>query len=388
MNVIKDAVHNDIRISDFELSLLDSWEMQRLRRIRQLAITHLVYPGANHSRFEHSLGCMELAGRLCSTLGLDRGETEKIRAAALLHDVGHIAFSHEIENILEEFLGKSHEEISQQKASTGELADLIRAAGFSPSEIAKLIGGAGRGQLITSQIGSDRMDYLLRDSHYTGVAYGVIDASRIISKVAWKEGKLVLHEGALEAAEGLLIARFLMFSTVYLHHAVRIASRMLYKAVETGLRARLFPPKRLLEFDDAGLVHALSQNDEAAGLLDGLMNRRLYKRALEVETSKISDHLQKKLRDKAKLRAIEKEIAEAAGLPEASVAIDLDSYGARRQEKLLILEKSGALKAIEELSPVVKSIQTTQLSRLTTIVSCPSKSVPEVQEEAKKVLGL
>lgn len=178
---IRDPLHGTVVLSELEEKILDTPSMQRLRGIRQLAAAYLVYPGANHTRFEHSIGTLFLADRICRELKLPAEKAAKVRLAALLHDVGHTAFSHEAETILMRHIG-NHEEIGEKMVQSGEIADILSGS-YSAKEIA-LLPRTPLGEIITSDIGADRMDYLLRDSHYTGVAYGVIDADRICSTLS------------------------------------------------------------------------------------------------------------------------------------------------------------------------------------------------------------
>jgi len=123
--IVKDPLHQNIYIDDFEKKLIDTPEFQRLRRIKQLGVTYLVYPGATHTRFEHSLGTMQVASRMCDQLGLEADEKEKVRIYGLLHDVGHAAFSHESEKAIESFCG-NHEKIGKKKMQTGKLGETLK----------------------------------------------------------------------------------------------------------------------------------------------------------------------------------------------------------------------------------------------------------------------
>ena len=152
---IRDPLHGTVQLTPFEEKLLDTPQMQMLRGVRQLAMAYLVYPGANHTRFEHSIGTLFLADKICRELSLPSGQTEKIRAAALLHDVGHVAFSHEAEAVLKAKIG-DHEHVGKRLIMKSEVADVLREK-FAPAEIAGLCS-TPLGQIITSDIGADRMD--------------------------------------------------------------------------------------------------------------------------------------------------------------------------------------------------------------------------------------
>jgi len=271
MNTIRDPVHGDIELSDAEIQVLDSPEMQRLRRIKQLSFCSLVYPGANHTRFEHSLGTLYLAGRMAEKLGLEEDEKKKIRMAAMLHDVGHLPFSHSLEGLF----GVNHEENS--KAVIKRL-DALNDTGYNPNEIIKLLDGKGPGKIISSQIDADRMDYLARDSHYTGAAYGVVDTDRIIGVMGMESGELFFNEKGLIALESLLIGRNQMFAAVYFHHTVRIAEAMLQEAMKE-IKGLVKVDELLKMGDEEMKLFAKGKSKKAKEMLDLLDSRRLYKLA-------------------------------------------------------------------------------------------------------------
>ena len=252
----RDPVHVFIRLESAERDVVDSLPFQRLRDIHQLALTYLIYPGATHKRFEHSLGVMEVATRIYDTVtapqnirdesvrklipndGFDHGYWRRVlRMAALLHDVGHLPFSHAAEKLLPE--GSSHETISQTLIE-GDLADLLhKALHVRPSDVARLaLGNKYRGgpefdpwERILSEIivgnafGADRIDYLLRDSLHAGVSYGRFDHHRLIDTLRILPGEspsLGIEEGGLHAAEALVWARYFMYAQVYFHSVRRI----------------------------------------------------------------------------------------------------------------------------------------------------------------------
>jgi len=183
MKIIKDPVHGYVEVDDPLLPLLDSPVMQRLRAVRQLGFSYLVYPGANHTRFEHSLGTMHLAGLMARQLRLPADEALLVKTAGLLHDIGHGPFSHAIEPFMEEYTGRGHHQIREVLVGTGTW-DLISEAGIDPGAVCALIeGDHPLGGIIHGDLDVDRMDYLLRDAHYTGVPYGTVDAHRLIHSV-------------------------------------------------------------------------------------------------------------------------------------------------------------------------------------------------------------
>src|SRR2546429_8414061 len=186
---IKDPIHGYVRISEAEKAIIDTRPVQRLRRLRQLAGSEFVYPAANHTRFEHVIGAMHLAGVLSEVLPtrLDVHMQEQMRLAALMHDIGHGPFSHVFEPLMVKYLRKMHEDLVPWLVSKTELADVLEKHGFDSKRMGRLavgrIGDRKRpylDQVISSSIDVDKMDFLVRDSFHTGAGYGSIDAYRLL----------------------------------------------------------------------------------------------------------------------------------------------------------------------------------------------------------------
>jgi len=239
---IRDPIHGYIRINDLERKVIDNHVFQRLRRIRQLSGAHLTYPGAQHSRFEHSIGCLHLAqlasGILAREASLGQDEQQELRLAALLHDVGHGPFSHTFEEVLAVRGGLSHEDLTVRIVSSSALGDILRAHGFDAQKLSKLAIARSNAHpkfmndVLGGVLSVDLMDYLLRDSYFTGVEYGKVDAQRVINSYTVDDGELAMDQAALYAFEALMIARYEMFRAVYFHRTVRAAELMLAKALE------------------------------------------------------------------------------------------------------------------------------------------------------------
>src|SRR3990170_4428791 len=188
---IKDPVHGYVYVTENEKRIIDSYPMQRLRRLRQLAGSEYVYPGANHTRFEHCIGVMFLAGKVAENPNISRVVTDEeaatSRIAALLHDVGHGPFSHVFEQLLIRNLDKTHEDITSWIVEKSEVAEKLGKMGFNAAEVAKLAVGKlhkpGRAfldQIISSAVDVDKQDFIVRDTFHTGAEYGFIDVFRLI----------------------------------------------------------------------------------------------------------------------------------------------------------------------------------------------------------------
>lgn len=258
---IRDAIHVFARLDSDERKVLDSRPFQRLRHIHQLALTHLVYPGATHKRFEHSLGVMELAERAFRVITTEENVGERVRSvvptgdqlrywrrvlrmAALCHDIGHLPFSHAAE---EKLLpkGKTHESLTVDLIEGKEMAGIWQdvTPPLRPEDIVKLAVGPKKLKdrvftswerilselIVGDSFGVDRMDYLLRDSHHAGVVYGKFDQYRLIDTLRilpetddeGAEPTLGIESGGLDSAAGLLLARYFMYSQVYYHRVRR-----------------------------------------------------------------------------------------------------------------------------------------------------------------------
>jgi putative nucleotidyltransferase with HDIG domain len=279
--LIKDAIHDSIELSDVELAVIDSPLFQRLRFVRQLSTAYLVYPSAMHTRFEHSLGAMHLTGVLARRLGFPEGKVRALRLAALLHDIGHGAFAHVSDPLLQEKTGKMHETRGLDLVRRSGLKEIVEDAGVSLKELSRLMEGNDEGAIITRDLGTDRIDYLLRDAHFTGVAYSTIDADRLLHTMAYRKGELFVEERGMLAAESLLVSRHFMFKAVYYHPTVRISGEMVAQAMREALADGRIALNDIAQGSDERLLYTL----EAAGsdLARRLLERRLFKSAYSVD---------------------------------------------------------------------------------------------------------
>jgi len=262
---IRDPIHGYIYATEFERKIIDTAAFQRLRRIRQLAGCHLVYPGGQHSRFEHVIGCMYLAGRVGDVLsskgiGFGEDDAQRLRIAAVLHDVGHGPFSHMFEEVMADKTEFTHEDMTQRIIRETEIGDILEKYGYSKKGISELAIGKSSQEkhymndVIGGGLSVDIMDYLLRDSYFTGVEYGKVDVHRIINSFEVVKDKLAISQAALFAFEALMIGRYEMFRAVYFHRTVRAAELMIIKSMILADKA--------LHLTDLNLENYLSMTDE------------------------------------------------------------------------------------------------------------------------------
>ena len=237
--IVNDPVYGFISIPDeFIFDVIEHPYMQRLRRIMQLGLSHLVYPGAIHTRFHHVLGAMHLMTQAVTTIrrkGHDITDDEEraVYLAILLHDIGHGPFSHALEYDI--VCGVSHEKISGyfiERISKEFGDDLSRALLIFNNTYSKPF----LHQLVSSQLDMDRLDYLNRDSFYSGVSEGIIGSDRLIEMINVHEGNLVLEEKGIYSIEKFIVARRLMYWQVYLHKTVVVAEYMLIHALRRAKR--------------------------------------------------------------------------------------------------------------------------------------------------------
>ncbi|MFA6530472.1 MAG: HD domain-containing protein [Candidatus Micrarchaeia archaeon] len=372
MVTIKDEIHGNVEISELEAKIIDSEEFQRLRSIKQMAFTYLVYPGANHTRFEHSIGVTHLASIACEKLGFDNETTEKVRLYALLHDIGHVPFSHELEKTLKKYIG-NHEEIGNKKIIGSELKDIIGER-FDAKEIVAM-ENTPEGKVVSSDLGVDRMDYLVRDAQNTGVAYGVIDSERIIHTLELRNGELMINEGGLEAAESLLIARFMMFSTVYLHKTVRIAAAMFQRGVEKAIEAGEVAPEDFLEIGDDEALALLKNKTSSSEYIRRLMKRKLYKQAYALDSERFA-------KIKNKMGALEREISEKTG---CEVILEYPSGFFKPVDFKVDID--GKLIPIGKASELVSALRISEEKRRKLMVLCPEEKREIVKKAAEKAFG-
>jgi uncharacterized protein len=325
--------------------------MQRLRYVRQLGLAHLVYPGATHTRFEHALGTYHLATRTLELLGQD---APLIRAAMLVHDIGHYPFSH----ALEEIGAPHHEAVARPLILTGPIAEILTAAlgPTAPADVFALIRGASTNplqDLVASSLDLDKIEYLNRDAFMCGVPYGQIDVDRLIHAliVAGDPPVLALREKGLAALESLLFAKYQMYRNVYWHHAVRSATAMYKRLVADALAAGAIDLPTLTALTDEGLLTILETRCPSP-LLRALRTRHLYKRGFELPAAKLGDPdaYEWIASDHAAVRATEDELAATLGLTPGELLLDFPAKTRMLELDLPIYRRSGAVEHIDDAS--------------------------------------
>ncbi len=333
---IVDPIHDFIRIYEPEIKVIDTAIFQRLRRIRQLAGAHLVYPSAQHSRFEHSLGVMHIAGQAAGVLKdkgfLNSDDVANLRLGGLLHDVGHGPFSHLFEEVLQKKKKITHEEIGKKLILHTEIGDFLSQAGFDKKFLTQLAFGNSKHQfmneIISGGLSADMMDYLPRDGYFTGAEHAKIDFRRIVQSLGVYEKKLSLDRSSLYSFESMMISRYQMFKAVYFHKTVRSAEVMLLESMSLAdkeLEFTSYDLDKYIQLTDEFVISKLislpqksSDLKRASKLAKDYQNRRLLKCVFE----KILAH---KERLGIKSSQIKKEISNKSKVDESEIFIDIST---------------------------------------------------------------
>jgi uncharacterized protein len=330
--VVRDPLWNNIRLEAETLAVVDTPAVQRLRYVRQLGHAFLVYPGATHTRFEHALGAYHLARRALAQLEETAGRPavepaglQRLKLAALLHDIGHYPFSH----ALEEAGLPRHEALAARHLGSGDLALQLDRLGTPAETLLPLIQGTSDGPLaglVSGSLDVDKLDYLSRDAWMCGVPYGVIDVDRLLTSLTYVPGPtgpvLALHDKGLSALESLLFAKYQMYRNVYWHHAVRSATAMFKRLVLVALAARRLRLEDVALATDDGLIHEL-QHEDVTGLAQALRERRLAKRALDIAATELPPDTAAWPGDDPKLRIrVEDRVAQEVGLEAGELFLD------------------------------------------------------------------
>jgi uncharacterized protein len=328
---VRDPIHQFVTLSKGEWGAVNSPVFQRLRRIGQLAMTHLVYPGATHTRFEHSIGVRHVAWRLCEQLDLSEDESRPVLCAALLHDVGHGPFSHVSEQVLDQLSGAEdvHEAISVALIRTDER--LRDSLGEENCDAAAALVEGGRQSverdIVSGSTDADKLDYLLRDTYFAGAEYGRYDLPRLIESariVGTRDTQTYLgfDIGGLWAVEGLLLARHHMWRQVYGHKTRLATDIMVTRALLAGI-------------EQGALDGKADDGSPARDLIDRLRERRLLRQTETVVLHRHSEILdvvrRSQLLDKEEFTSdsvakIEEMMAGELGVERHLVAIYVDRW--------------------------------------------------------------
>jgi len=410
--IVRDPIHGDIKIKGVFLDLMDSPEIQRLYDIKQLGFAHLVFPGAHHTRLEHSLGAYYLAYRAADILDLNRDEKEIIACAAMLHDIGHGPFSHTLEYLLREQMNVDHIDLTEklilgthaifesdekEYVNTLSVFDVLNEYNIGHNEIVDIIRGKKKGknylsQMMNSTIDVDQLDYLIRDAYYTGVAYGTIDIERFLRTLTIKDDNLAVERKGISAVESILMARTLMYSSVYFHKTVRMAELMLSKAIEFYEDAE---PFELYKMTDSELITELKNMGEYQKEIGvRLKYRNLFKQAYSRSKSDLSDEsfeIVKKLEDSKFRREREIDFENQLNIQKGHVIIDVPYKELHLSEPRIdqtesIIVDGSKIKSFDDFSTIGLAVKKRSIPEWDIMIMTDEKYRDIVAKEANKIL--
>tara|TARA_B110000014_G_scaffold250947_1_gene227732 strand:+ start:1484 stop:2722 length:1239 start_codon:yes stop_codon:yes gene_type:complete len=402
---ITDPIHDFIRLNKTEQQIIDTSVFQRLRRIKQLSGAHLTYPGAQHTRFEHSLGVMHIAsmaGIALQSKGITtKDDISNLRLAALLHDIGHGPFSHLFEEVLQRKNKRSHEQIGKQIILKTEIGDILSKNGFDKKLIHNLAVGEGKlqfmNEIVSGALSADMMDYLLRDGYFTGAEHAKIDHNRITYSLDVYKKKLALDRSALVNFETMMISRFQMFKAVYFHKTVRAGEVMLLEAMtladdELGLTS-LTLNDYVKQTDESIMALLLSVPETtrelkaAKKIAMDYQNRRLFKCVFE---STLSSNLSQKVMQELKYRIVRKSKVDVSQVfLDTSTTNSIPLTPSKKESKSIILVKNDSKKTISEQIPISKIPLVSSMSGKMNIlrVYTQQSNRKKVEITAKSILG-
>lgn len=373
--IIQDPINGPIKIGGLYEKLIDSPEFQRLRYVKQLGLTNLVFPGANHTRFEHSLGAHYIADIMADYFGIE--DRDILLSSALLHDIGHPAMSHSLEHFFSDHYGTNHQDIGGQiisgrgDYSTSTIPDILEKSSVDPDLVASIVVEGNPkypliSSLISGSVDADELDYLRRDAFSTGVAIGLIDHMRIINTLRVDDQELIVEEKGIPSVESLLISRVLMYNSVYFHKTCRIAQNMLVNAMELCDEKPLDP----FRMNDWELIQFLASHKDSKPIVDDILNRRLLKPVAQYGYS--ADRFEE-LREK--LGSFRSDQLLIDIIPPLSFS------GKKRIKSEIKALRGGKIDQLESISPLVRSLSETLNSRI--IIISVRK---DIMEEVKRIL--
>jgi len=403
---IIDPIHDFVRVYDNELKIIDTPIFQRLRRIRQLSGAHLIYPGAQHTRFEHSLGVMHIASMAGQALA-EKGvvsfdDIQNLRLAGLLHDIGHGPFSHLFEEIFEEKRKISHEDLGRDIILKTEIGDIISKNGFDKKLITKLAFGDSKlqfmNEIISGALSADIMDYLLRDGYFTGAEHAKIDHHRLTHSLDVYKNKLALDKSSLVNFETMMISRFQMFKAVYFHKTVRAGEVMLLEAMDLAEDELGLSSMNLDEYlklsDDVILAKLLNLPEHNSKLkaskkiATDYLNRNLFKSVFELTltgkaiTKKRMQELRGEISKKSKID-INEIFVDSSNTPSIPL-----SPSKKESKSIILLENDGNKTTAKEiLISQIKLVSVMSGFMKILRVYTPAKNRKKVEMTAKSILG-
>ena len=397
---LRDPVHGFIRADPLEAALINSRPLQRLRFIRQLGFAYLVFPGAEHSRFSHVLGAMELAGRVYDAVAQkSAGILEPsarapgrrlLRAAALLHDVGHAPFSHSAEDLFED--GIDHEEMTRRIVRGAEIGAPFErfGDGLEPEQVVHLLGGGTTSterllaKIVSGELDADKMDYLLRDSLFCGVRYGSYDLDRMLDTILPIEDPesgewgLGVDEGGVHALEALVLARYYMFTQVYFNVAGKALELHLNEWLKEEGRRWPADPAAFLRQDDVTILAEMRRSSSPHAR--AVTEREQFPLAFQTD-----EHISAE--EKQAFEAMAHELRQrfgAGNILVSNASKDPHRFG---QSRVLVRRYDGRLEPMEEASQFIRHLTRIERYRVYTPPALRAAVTAEIRRLWKPAPG-
>ena len=409
---IRDPIHGDIKIQGVFYDLMEAPEIQRLYDIKQLGFAHLVFPGAHHTRLEHSLGTYHMAYRAANILGLKDDERDLIACAAMLHDIGHGPFSHTLEYLLREQMKVDHVDLTEElilgihaifefdeKEYINSLSvfDVLNKHNIDHKDVANIIRGKKEeknylSQLMNSTVDVDQLDYLSRDAYYTGVAYGTIDTERFLRTLTIEDNNIAITRKGIGVVESILMARTLMYSSVYFHKTVRIAELMLSKAIEFYKDS---DPFELYKMTDSELINELQKMGKYQKEIGiRLKYRNLFKQAYtkskpDLDSEQIKSI--KKLENNKKRREKEIEFESKLNIPKGHIIIDIPYKELHLSEPRIdqtesIIVDGNKIRSFDEFSTIGTAVKERSIPEWDIMIMTDEKYRSLVSQKSEEIL--
>ncbi|BBD73914.1 phosphohydrolase [Sulfodiicoccus acidiphilus] len=380
MKKIFDETHGYIDLNEVETDIVDAEIFQRLRRIRQTSLAYLVYPGATHTRFSHSLGTLFVAdkiGRKMLNEGMiDYGELEHLRIAALLHDLGQFPFSHAIEGFYLSRYGEEGSNESIREMALKESQDLVEVFqrhSLNTTQIIGILDGySPLSPIIDSDVDADRIDYLIRDSKHTGVSLGNVDTDRLLDTVSYEGGEVVIKDKGIQSLENFYVARLHMYQAVYYHKTIlgyELLLRKIYEKILPHCCPGLETLKGVREMISSGTFHIWDDEwmfsrlygslydeevpEQVKNLINGFLNRRGPKVVFEEVAYRES---------KGDIRTLVSDL-ERAGVPQDSIYPFEERIRVMRKDSILVSTKSRKKKLSEFSQTILSEMPESMLIR-------------------------
>ncbi|MFO8184047.1 MAG: HD domain-containing protein [Candidatus Aegiribacteria sp.] len=387
---IRDPVHGSIRLSSLQEELIKTVEVQRLSFIHQLGTTFQSYPGAHGMRLSHALGVSHLAGvigeHVLEGLGVTGGEREAqlnlLRAAGMLHDIGHTPWSHTLEPLYLEIYGKDHMDLVADIITgravfdiegAGRIPEILENSRVKPADVADLVCSRYSGprylqQMIFGEVDADMLDYLQRDFYFTGVAFGHIEVYRIISTMMVEDGSIVFLDKGHEAIRDFLFARMQMYATVYLHRKTRIVDMMLLAASRRSI-LELGEMEDFYLMTDDQLLSFLASDSRDPWVRDMAWRikyrQKLFTQVFRIDAATLDDSDISFLRSlestgsspARRSRSLAERIGEKAGVDPRYILVDMPLEAVKISEErfsrldIKYIDRNGGIMSIEEIDP-------------------------------------